>query len=121
MEEKIVLKVPSHIGKIETMEDKGLKLSVYTQELDPTDEANLFRLKQKLGWFIFSEAKIEPEDLVDLPEIKGEFKSDKTPSQRLRAVLYVFWQQSGSKGNYDDFYKDYIEKVITKIKEQINP
>jgi hypothetical protein len=118
--EKIILKVPSEIGKVETMSDKGLKLSVYTQELTSEDKAVVFSLQEKLGWFVFSEAEIEPEDLVSLPKIKQEFRSEKTPSERLRAVLYVLWDHQSIKEPFDAFYKRYMENLIERIKEKIN-
>jgi siroheme synthase (precorrin-2 oxidase/ferrochelatase) len=119
--EKKVLKIPSQIGKIETMADKGLKVVVYTQELTSEDKALILELQNMLGWFVFSEAELEPEDLVSLPKIKAEFRSEKTPSERLRAVLYVYWDQASIKTPFDDFYKKYIENLIEKIKEKINP
>jgi len=121
MEQKLTIQIPSYIHKIETTTDKGLKLTVYTQEISPETKKDLFELLDKLGWLVFATAKVEPEDLVNLPEIKPEFRDDKTPSQRLRAILFVYWEQNGSKGNFDDFYKDYIEKIIENIKGKLNP
>jgi len=121
MEQKLTIQIPSYIHKIETTTDKGLKLTVYTQEISPETKKDLFELLDKLGWLVFATAKVEPEDLVNLPEIKPEFRDGKTPSQRLRAILFVYWEQNGSKGNFDDFYKDYIEKIIENIKGKLNP
>ena len=119
-EEKIVLKVPSTIGKIETMVDRGLKVAVYTQELTTEDKALVLELQNKLGWFVFSEAELEPEDLIELPKIKVQFRTEKTPSERLRAVLYVLWDSQSIKTSFDEFYKRYMENLIDKIKERIN-
>jgi len=119
-EEKIVLKVPSTIGKIETMVDRGLKVAVYTQELTTEDKALVLELQNKLGWFVFSEAELEPEDLIELPKIKVQFRTEKTPSERLRAVLYVLWDSQSIKTSFDEFYKRYMENLIDKIKEKIN-
>jgi len=123
MENKI-LKVPSYIKKVETTSDKGLKLQVYTQELAPEDITNLLSLRDKLGYFIFKLTNIDEEDLVELPKIKPEFKHERTPAERLRAVLYIWWSQRGEekKGvSFDDFYREYIERIIDSIKEKINP
>ncbi len=43
----------------------------------------------------------------------------KTPSQRLRASLYVLWEQRGSKGDFEEFYEDQMEKFIKRIKQEL--
>lgn len=115
-----MFQVSSQIQKIQTLVDGGFKLDVITQELTPEEATLLLSLHKKQGWFLFKEAPFKEEDLVDLPEIKPEFKGDKTPSQRLRAVLYVYWQQNGGKGDFDSFYKRQMERIINKIKEKLD-
>ena len=114
-----MLKVPSTIHKIETMSDGGLKLTVYTQELDPTDEAEVMKLKRQLGMFVFSVTEQIKES--DIPDVKVEFANDKTPSQRLRNVLFRAWEQDN--GGYKDFelyYRNKIEKFIDFVKEKLS-
>jgi len=43
----------------------------------------------------------------------------KTPSQRLRACLHVWWQQLGSNGSFANFYSDQMEKLITFVKTKL--
>jgi len=104
------------VDKIETMEDRTLKLRVYTQEINPVDEALIFQLRNKVGWFLFSEQVFSKEDVLDLPEIKLE-KGRKSEAQRLRAVLYLLWQKGSKKVSSDDHYKEYINRLIDRLKE----
>ena len=120
-EQKLTIQIPSYIHKVETTTDKGLKLTIYTQEISPETKRDLFELLDQLGWLVFATARIQPENLVNLPEIKPEFKNEKSPAQRLKSILFVYWNQNGSKGDFEDFYKDYIEKIIESIKEKLNP
>jgi len=113
-----IFQTASHIQKIATLVDGGFKLDIITQELSPEEATKLFSLKNKMGWLLFKETEIKLED-IEIPEIKGEFKSDKTPSARLRSVLYVFWKQQSSKKSFDDFYKGQMEKFILKVKEKL--
>lgn len=108
----------SQIEKIETRSDKTIKLTIGTQEITPEQATELFALKQKLGFFFFAEKPIEVDD-IDIPDFVSEFKGDKTPGQRLRAVLYVKWQQLGKQGNADDYYKQQIERFIDAVKEKL--
>jgi hypothetical protein len=84
----------------------------------PEQAALLFQLKGKLGWFLFSESEIKEKDIPK--EAAPEFKSDKTPSQRLRSTLYVYWKQNTNQvKTFDTFYKEWMEKKITEIKETL--
>jgi hypothetical protein len=44
----------------------------------------------------------------------------KSLSQRLRGVLFVYWQQHETGfEEFNDFYSDYMEKRITNIKSKL--
>ena len=115
-----LLQIPAHIQGAKTLVDRGLSLTIHTQEMNPEDSAMLFRLKGKSGWFLFKEAKIEEEDIAQIPEEVKEFKSDRTPSQRLRAVIYRVWEQSGAKETFFEFYFRHLEKIIDQYKSQLD-
>jgi len=90
------------------MADKSLRLQVDTQELSKEDKARVFDLHEELGWFMFSKADITEDDFKDLPEIKVEF-NEKTPSQRLRSRLYVYYEKTHI--NLNDFDSWYIKEM----------
>lgn len=117
-----LFQVPSVISGIKTLRgDKTIRLQIDTAiELKPEEVALLWSLYEKQGWFLFKEAEINEEDTLSVPDTTPEFKSDKTPSQRLRNTIYVFWEQNGAKGGFDDFYKKQVEKIITRIKEELD-
>lgn len=114
--------VVAEIGKIETMSD-GLKMTVYTNEVASEEMATLMKLKGKQGNMLFAPAEHEftDEDLVDLPEVKVE-EGQKTPGQRLRAVIFRLWERvdPGKKKTFEQYYREYMERLIDKIKEQLN-
>jgi len=114
-----ILKVPAEISRVQTMADGGLRLFVDTQEVGPEDKGLIMGLHKKLGWFLFAETALEKEDTLDLPEIKFE-KGEKTPSQRLRAVLFLLWEKQGKVGTSEEFYRRYLEKVIENLKSKLD-
>jgi len=101
------------------MADGGLRLHVDTQEIENEDKALLMDLYNKLGIFVFSEVNILPEDMIELPEVKVE-KGEKTPGQRLRGTLYRLWEQATTTKSSEEFYRDYVNRVIDNIKEELN-
>ena len=99
------------------MADGTLRLTIDTQELPATDLAKLFALHQATGWFVFNKAELTKKDIPDVPV---EFKEQKSPSQRLRNVVYVYWEKNTSKlVPFDDYWKRWVEKLIDQMKEKL--
>ena len=98
--------------------DGTRKLEIECNETSPEQMLAILKSAGKVGWFFFSES---PQSEVNVPEVQTEFQGDKTPSQRLRNVLYVYWEQStGKKTDFDTFYRQQMEKIIAWIKEKLD-
>lgn len=116
--QKQKFQVASTIESIATRADNTIKVVVGTQELSPEQSTLLFELKGKLGYFLFAENGITEKDIPEEPA--QEFKSDKSPSQRLRSALYVYWDKNTNRKKvFNDFYKEWMEKKISEIKEYL--
>lgn len=89
-----------------TMKDGSLKITLVTRELSPEQMAKII---SNLNKEVLS---------IDIPEEQSEVKS---PSQRLRGVLYKIWE-SHEKEKFDSFelfYRHMMEKIIDYYKEKI--
>lgn len=112
-----MLKVPSQVSKVETTSDGGLKLTVHTQELTPSDKAEVMQLHNQIGWFVFSVTNIEQEDIPDEPV---EFEGQKTYSERLRNVLYVLHEKQGGKPeDFESYRGKVMERLISGYKAKL--
>lgn len=109
--------IPDH--GIKTMADKGVRVMVDTNELSAEEMAKLFALKGQAGRFVFAPAEAE-EIEVEVPEIPKEFKDDKSPSQRLRSVMFIVWKQGSQTMDFNQWYSTKMEATINKYKEQID-
>jgi len=96
--------------------DGSASLSFNTQELNGEDFATLKQHQNLFGYIMFSENKFTDSDL---PKEQAEDKN-KTPSKRLRSVLFILWQQEGSEGDFEVWYRDRMEKLIDKIKAKLD-
>ena len=98
---------------------RGMRLTIDTQEnLTPEQKAEVFNLYESLGWFFFL---TEPTAVIkkdELPEIHLE-QGEKSPGQRLRAVLWRSWEQAGKKDDFELFYRRFMERVIEQVKEKL--
>ena len=97
--------------------DKSLAFRGVTPELTSAEKTALMDF-QGLNVRLL----IEP---IDYPsDGKSEIKSkldNKTPSERLRAVLFVWWTQEGEQGVFADFYRSKMEHLIDGVKNNLKP
>lgn len=115
--EKILFQAPAVIQGVRTLVDGGVKLDVVTQEVSPDEMTKLFSLKGKMGWFLMSPNNIQ---LGDVPKENVKEITGKTPSQRLRAIAFVFWQECTSQQiSFEVFYAQEMEKIINAWKERL--
>ena len=115
MSEQITL--PVLITGIASKVDGSVKVTLETRELPAQEAANLFALRNQESWAVLSPNQLSE---VNLPKEKADPSlGTKTPSQRLRNVLYVYWQQHGKQGNFEEYYRIQIEKIIEQLKERL--
>lgn len=46
-------------------------------------------------------------------------KKEKSPSQRLRAVLYIYWEQYMPTKDFEEYYKRKMENIINLVKSKL--
>lgn len=121
MAEKKIFKAQAIVSKITTMHDRTLRLQIDCLELPADQEALIFSARHASGWVLFAESELQVEDVADLPEIQVN-KNEKTPSQRLRAVLYRLWEQSNriTYPEFEIFYRAKIDRLIEGYKLKLN-
>lgn len=109
---------PAQLAKIETRVDGSIKLSVETQELNGEDMTALFGYRNLVGYVTFTP---NPETKVDIPEVNADVDMGKSPGERLRAVLYVMYEQSGKKkyDTFSQFYTVKMEQIINQVKDKL--
>lgn len=98
----------TEIGTISTMSDWGMKIVLYTPELSVEDMTSLLQAKKQ--W------------IADEIEFDADL-SEKSPSQRLRWVLYILWEQL-YKNQYKTFvlyYNHIMEQLIDLYKSKLEP
>ena len=117
-----LFQTPAVIQGINTLKDRTLKLTVYvSRELPGDQKAKLFDLEQKEGWFLFKENPVQDEE-VPQEEAKSDIRQ-KTPTERLYNVLYVFWNQKypiADKKQFNAWRESEMEKIIDFYKRQLN-
>lgn len=109
--------LPVIIEKVESLSDSGWRLRLLTRELEPAEIGLLGGLKGKEIQAAFKESTIAPDE-IKTSEERVE-RGQKTPGQRLRAVLYVRFEQRKPDMDFDSWYKSQMEIIINAVKEKL--
>lgn len=110
---EMIFTVPAILNRISYSGDKGLNLGFITQEISDEEKIKVGRFHKSFGYLLFKESEVLD---ADIPEGNPSLDEDKSPSQRLRAVLYVLYEQGGKKGSWEDFYRRNMEHAIQRVK-----
>jgi len=117
---KPALQIPATLDSIRTLKDGSVKISVETQELSAEQFAILAQYRNTFGFMLYKETQFSDSEVEDIPEVMPEFKGDKTPSQRLRAVFYRLWESQDKPGeNFTTWYTGKMEQLIDHYKEKL--
>ncbi len=108
------------VGSIRSLKDGSVSITLETPELSPGKAGEIFSLRKKQAFVYISAQQISaPEKkLVDSmePEMVG-----KTPSLRLRNVLYRCWeQQSDGYADSESYYRAKMEAIIDTYKANLS-
>lgn len=115
-----LFQVQATVNKVTTFH-RCIKITFETQEnLTIEQKAKLFEFYDQLGHLTFSPNPIQPQDILDLPKIVPQ-NGRKSPSQRLRAVLYRKWESEypNQEISSEDYYNASMEKLITMVKNTL--
>lgn len=94
------------IEKVQTMADKSIQIRIGMPELPPEQMADLFRSLNSQA--VTVKAKIDND-------------GGKSPSQRMRAVLYRYWEQrhQGDYPEFEVFYRAKMDNLINQFKDML--
>jgi|TARA_R100000458_G_scaffold19814_1_gene17526 hypothetical protein len=119
------------VDKVSTLADGSLRIFVGTPELSNETMVNIFSLIKQPGYVLISTNPIKQDqiDAVEKATTDYEF-NEKTPSQRLRGVIYKLWDKVQPKqmnGNgqmeqvdFDLYYKRKMNEIINHLKTKLD-
>lgn len=111
---------PAILENISTRSDGSIKISLASQEMQSDKAGDLFQLRNKYVKVLLSDSNITDvqAELVDAEKL-SEGSKGKSPSARLRAVLFRLHEQEKTTMSFDDWYKLKIEAIIDQIKSRL--
>lgn len=114
--------IPAQLESYRSLKDKTLKVTFETNELNPQETLDIISGTGEFGYLAF---KVEPfkreeKEMIEKLEAGYEDKG-KTPSQRLRGVLYVLYEKDHEGfDTFTRFYDHHMEKIIGHYKGKLD-
>ena len=107
------------VDKITTLKDRSCKITLDTQELKPSLAGELFTLMNSLATVYISPAEVSSREIAQIDSIEPEMPG-KSPSKRMRDVLFILWKQDSLGYRlFDDYYRNRMEDFINELKNSI--
>lgn len=109
------LRFEAIVTSVRSRVDGSLGLGVITPELLTEEKVALMDLQNLLAEMI-----IMPKDEknVDMLEVKKELVH-KSPSQRLRSVIFLLWKQADEQLPFEIYYETTMNKIIDHFKTKL--
>jgi hypothetical protein len=108
--------LPAILMPLHLKVDRSATLKFATRELTPQEVKEIVEQHNQEGYVLFAP---NPIQAAAIPKVDAETKQ-KTPGQRLRAVLFVKYTQLGEPtGDFERFYADEMEEFISTIKSEL--
>jgi|ERR1035437_5772080 hypothetical protein len=103
---------------ISARKDHTLAIRLGSQELTPEESSYLFSLMGSQLWVGIAETEIKE---LEVPEILPEMVGEKSPSLRLKAVLYKLWElKTDQKEPFPRFYENTMFRIIENYKNKLD-
>jgi hypothetical protein len=114
-----MLIIPAIIESYRSLKDRTYKIMFETSELSPAELGELGNNLQQFGYLAFKNEPFKKEEQEIIESLKSDFDDDtKSPSQRLRNVLFRLWEKKPEGyDNFNLYYKFKYEKLIIHFKK----
>jgi hypothetical protein len=114
--------VPAMLESYRSLKDKTLKIVFDCNELTPEQTMGVAGSLQQFGYLAFKSEPFKKTEKDMLDNLKSDYEdTGKSPAQRLRAVLFVGWEQKpeGYK-TFADYYNAKMETIINHLKGKLD-
>lgn len=112
-----MIKLPCYFTNYSRRKDRSVSLRFETQELSTVElgEIDALVMDEVFGTLLFKANAIQPDDI---PTEDAE-ETGKTPSKRMRDILYVEFTQKGGS-DWPTYYRTRMDELCAKLKAQLD-
>jgi hypothetical protein len=113
--------IPSILESYRSLKDKTLKINFETNELNPQELLGIVENLGAYGYLAFKKEPFNEKERQQLESLETTIEdSMKTPSQRLRAVLYRnFERDAQGFKSFATYYEHQMELLLNHFKSKL--
>lgn len=114
--------IPAILESYRSLKDKSIKIVFESNELTPEQTMGVASSLQQFGYLAFKTEPFKATEKGIIESLKSDYEdTGKTPGQRLRAVMYVSYEQKpeGYK-TFVDYYNAKMEMIINHYKTKLD-
>lgn len=117
-----MLILPANIESYRSLKDRSVKIVFETCELTPSQVGDLQGNLMKAGYLAFKSDPFKEKEKEFLDKIEAEYTdTNKTPSQRLRGVLWhLFNRDPQGYRTFPAYYENKLEELINHFKAKLD-
>ena len=103
------------------LKDGTYKITLNFNEVSPDTLTKVLMMNNKFAYIAMKEEPFLNEEAKALESLKSDEVVGKTPSQRIRNVLYILWTKDNEGfQDFDSYYRFKAEKYISWLKNKID-
>lgn len=114
--------IPAQLEGFRTLKDKTLKVTFETNELNPQELLGVAENVNAFGYLAFKKEPFGEKERDMIENLESDYleQNAKTPSKRLRGVLFrVYEKDSQGFKSFASYYEHHMEKVIEHFKSKL--
>jgi hypothetical protein len=113
--------LPAVLQSFRSRVDRSITIQFETGEVSPEEVSGVAQNLQTAGFLAFNKDVFKTEQLSLIEEMKADYEDrSKTPSKRLRDVLFIAYKQKNEGyEQFEDYYRSKLEKFINHVKSKL--
>ena len=113
------------LDSLRTLKDGTCKLVLHTQEMEAEEVGRIVKFNNQLSKCLLTTKNITSDKIKSVEDFEiREEDSGKSPSQRLRGVIYRIHEAERMNGvdveEFEVYYRTNMEKIINHFKDKLN-
>lgn len=104
-----------------SLKDRSIKITFESQELNPQELLGIAENLNAFGYLAFKKEPFGEQERLTIAQLESDYEDKaKTPSKRLRGVLYRNYEQKNDGfDSFSKYYDHHMEKIIEHFKSKL--
>lgn len=114
--------IPAQLESYRSLKDRTLKITFETNELNPQDLLGVAENLTAFGYLAFKREPFSEKERQQIESLETNLEdTGKTPSQRMRSILYLLYQKDSEEyKSFASYYEGKMEGFNNALKKKLD-